>query len=315
MSREKVAWIFPGQGSQYVGMGTKWLDSPIGREHIEKLHASVGPEVSSVLMGDDAEKLKQTTFAQPSILTVSSVMIRELLQAGAPPPTITAGHSLGEYSALVLATRLSYSRAVDIVHQRGMAMQKAVPLGYGGMSAVLATPYHTVEDLLRDKPRDVCLEMANDNSQAQIILAGCKSGLAWLQANAKKYGLKKVIPLPVSAPFHSSMMEPVKEPLSKAIGDSVNLRPPMQVKVVHNLTATPVEPMHIKQSLISQLTARVRWRETMDYLIEQNVTRVLEVGPGDVLTRIFKKHNKNIECRSLDKWDNWRAEIRNYCRV
>jgi [acyl-carrier-protein] S-malonyltransferase len=296
----KLAFIFPGQGSQAAGMGKALHDAfPEARAVFDAVDAALGEKLSTLCFEGPDEALKLTANTQPSILTVSAAAAAVLAARGIRPDLV-AGHSLGEYSALVAAGALSAADAARSVRARGTFMQEAVPAGQGAMSAVLG--------LDPDRVRAVCeavqsstgkvVSPANYNEPSQTVIAGDASAVAEAGLKLKEAGAKRVLPLPVSAPFHCALMAPVKarlEPVLRALAWAEPSAP-----VVTNVEARPNRDAgRIVPLLVEQVTAPVRWIEIVQELARQGVTRVVEVGPGTVLGGLVRRIEKGVEVHSV----------------
>ena len=297
----KLAFIFPGQGSQTVGMGKDLHDGfPEARAVFDAVDAALGEKLSRLCFEGPEEALKLTANTQPSILTVSAAAAAVLAARGVVPELV-AGHSLGEYSALVAAGACGAAEAAKAVRARGTFMQEAVPAGQGAMSAVLG--------LAPEKVREICAAVAaetgavvspaNYNEPSQTVIAGAAGAVEKAGAKLKEAGAKRVLPLPVSAPFHCALMAPVRgrlEPVLRAIPWKAPAAP-----VVTNVEAKPSsDPARIVPLLLEQVTAPVRWIECVEELVRQGVTRVVEVGPGKVLSGLAKRIDKSVEVWNVE---------------
>ena len=301
------ALIFPGQGSQSVGMGNELykkfdLVKKIFREADAKLNYSI----SKIILDGPESDLKLTKNTQPAILTISySIfkLITEEFNIDLKKDTnFYAGHSLGEYSALVASGSLSFTDAVLLLHQRGKLMQEAVPNGKGSMIAVMGLDLKEINKFIDqiNSDKGVC-EVANDNSYSQIILSGDKSAIEEISKNLKN-NKKKSIPLPVSAPFHCSLMKPAAKRMEKNIFEA-NFNNPT-VKIVSNVTAKVAKnPDDIKKLLVEQIFSKVRWRESIEYMISNGVKEFIEIGPGKVLSGLVKRINDKVLSKSLNTVD------------
>ena len=286
----KVAWLFPGQGSQAVGMGMALAASePAAKAVLEDADAALGFPLSKLMAEGPEEALKLTEHTQPAILTHSTMAVRAFVHR-LPRPDFAAGHSLGEYSALVAIGALSFHDAVTTVRERGRAMQEAVPVGVGAMAALLGMTLADVEASCAEAAAATgkIVVPANFNGPGQIVIAGHAEAVDAALEAAKARGGRKALKLPVSAPFHSPLMEPAKarmEPILRGLAFKAPLCP-----LVNNVDAAAVsDPEALRDGLIRQIPGAVRWEATLSFLLDQGVTMFLELGPGKVLSGLVKR--------------------------
>jgi [acyl-carrier-protein] S-malonyltransferase len=289
----KVAWLFPGQGSQAVGMGVALAAAePAARAVLEEADAALGFPLSRLMAEGPEETLKLTEHTQPAILTHSTMVVRAWAQR-LPRPDFAAGHSLGEYSALVALGALAFPDAVRTVRERGRAMQEAVPVGVGAMAALLGMSLADVEASCAEAAAVTgkIVVPANFNGPGQIVIAGHAEAVEAAMAAAKDRGGRKMMKLPVSAPFHSPLMEPAQACMEPILGNLVIKAP--SCPLVNNVDAAAVtEPEAIRAGLRRQIPGAVRWQATMDLLLDQGVTTFVELGPGKVLAGLAKRQAK-----------------------
>jgi [acyl-carrier-protein] S-malonyltransferase len=296
-----IAFIFPGQGSQAVGMGVELAKAyPSARAVFEEVDAALSQDLSRLMWEGPESELTLTENAQPALMAVSLAAMRVLTEKGLNLPgkvAFVAGHSLGEYSALAASGALSLSDTARLLKTRGRAMQQAVPVGEGAMAALLGADLAQAQDLAgAAAENDVC-QAANDNAPGQVVISGSKRAIERAVSLAPKYGARRAVLLPVSAPFHCALMQPAAEVMRAALA-AVTINAPA-VPLVANVLAAPIsDPEIIRARLVEQVTGMVRWRETMLYLKDHGVRTVYEVGAGRVLAGIARRFD-GIEAKSV----------------
>lgn len=298
--------VFPGQGSQYLGMGKYLFDNfKSSKQVFEEVDCALGEELSKVIFGEDSNKLNLTENTQPAIMTVSIATFEALKEAKGIDITnfqYSAGHSLGEYSALVASGSIKLSDASKILKKRGQAMQSAVPIGKGAMAAILNIEIEQLEDFINQKKLS-SIEISNDNCPGQCVISGIKEEIESISLKIKQELKKKAIPLPVSAPFHCKMMTPAAEELEEFLKEFKINNP--KIPFVSNVSTKPEEKSEdIKKLLIKCIYSRVKWRETVEFFINQKIDKSIECGPGKALTNMFKRFNFNINCLKIDSLED-----------
>ena len=298
-----IAFLFPGQGSQVVGMGAELAASfSSARMVFEEIDAALGQKLSDVMFHGPLETLTLTENAQPALMAVSLAVIRVLEKEKgyslAQSAKFVAGHSLGEYSALAAAGAFSIADAARLLKLRGQSMQAAVPVGQGAMAALLGVGLDAGRALAAEAAQgDVC-EVANDNEPTQVVISGAKTAIDRAAELAKKHGVRRFMPLNVSAPFHCAMMQPAADAMADALG-RIAIRAPA-VPIVANVVATAVtDPDEIRKRLVEQVTGTVRWRECIAYMAQQGVTQFCEAGSGKVLAGLAKRIAKDVDAVSI----------------
>lgn len=295
-----LAYIFPGQGSQYAGMGRDLSDNcPSARAVFEEADEALGFSISRMCFSGTADELQLTENTQPAILTASIAAFRAMEAEGFPTADYVAGHSLGEYSALVAAGALSLSDAVRTVRARGRYMQEAAPVGAGAMAAILGAEFSDVINACGEAQQGQVCSPANINSPGQVVIAGDAVAVERAMALLKERGAKRAIKLNVSAPFHCALMMPAQEQLTIYLEkiEFQNLRVPL----ITNVDASAIETGDkARDALVKQVSAPVRWRESIELLIQKGVNRFVEVGPGKVLSGLVRQINRDARCLNVE---------------
>jgi len=297
------AFVFPGQGSQSIGMGKALFDAfAEAREVFEEVDSVLGQKLSKLIFEGTEDELRQTTNTQPALMAVSMAVVRVLDKEGnfrlPQAAQFVAGHSLGEYAALCAAGALTLSDTAKLLRKRGLAMEEAVPAGIGTMAALIAIDLETAREVTAAAAQgDVCV-VANDNAPGQVVISGTIAAVDRAIAIATERGFKRSIKLPVNAPFHSPLMQSAADVMRGALAE-VQIKAPV-VPVIANVTAEAVtDPNVIRDLLVKQVTGSVRWRESVLYMKEKGVTQLVECGAGKVLTNATKRIDKDIAAVSL----------------
>jgi len=303
----KTAFIFPGQGSQSVGMGKDLFNNfPAGREVFEEADAALGFSLSEMCFLGTAEDLALTANTQPAILTVSVAAFRVMATENFSMPDFVAGHSLGEYSALVAAGAIDFSDAVKTVRNRGAYMQEAVPVGTGAMAAILGLPLETVENACAEAAKGQICSPANVNSPAQIVIAGDADAVDRACELLKTRGAKRAIKLNVSAPFHCALMLPAQERLAKDL-DKIDFQD-LKIPIFENVSAeTNKSGERVPKALTEQVSKPVRWAQTVENLILEGVDTFVEVGAGKILSGLVRQINRDVRCLNVENFDSLKS--------
>jgi [acyl-carrier-protein] S-malonyltransferase len=302
----KFAFVFPGQGSQAIGMLNGFAGNEAVRQTVAEASDALQFDLGRLIAEGPKEDLDLTTNTQPVMLTAAVAVYRAWLAAGGKAPALLAGHSLGEYSALVAAGVIAFRDAVPLVRFRARAMQEAVPVGQGGMAAILGLPDQEVQAVCAAAAQGQVVEAVNFNAPAQVVIAGHKEAVARACEAAKAAGAKRALPLPVSAPFHSSLLQPASVRLREYMA-SLRFAAP-SIAIVNNVDVAIVsDPEGIKDALVRQAASPVRWVEIVQKIAAEGATHVIECGPGKVLTGLTKRINAElsgdaiVDQASLDK--------------
>jgi [acyl-carrier-protein] S-malonyltransferase len=304
----KVAFVFPGQASQYSGMGKDLADKyPVARSVFEEADQSLGFSISRICFEGTEDELKLTANTQPAILTVSVAAYRVLADRGISPDYV-AGHSLGEYSALVASGALKFADAVRLVRKRGMYMQEAVPSGQGAMAAIMGISPAVVQDACKRAAEGEICSAANLNSPEQTVISGHANAVKRAVEIASQSGAKRAVILPVSAPFHSALMMPAQEKLEKDL--ATTQFSDLQIPLVTNVDADSIRKGdEARQALVRQVSMPVRWEESMRMLLDEGVKTFVEVGPGRVLTGIMRQIERSVTTLNVEDEKSLNATI------
>ncbi|NRB04189.1 MAG: ACP S-malonyltransferase [Rhodobacteraceae bacterium] len=296
-----VAFVFPGQGAQTIGMGRDLAEAyPAAKAVFEEVDEALGESLSALIWEGDQDTLTLTQNAQPALMATSIAALRALEAEGLglDKAAFVAGHSLGEYSALCAAGALSLSDTARLLRTRGQAMQDAVPVGVGAMAALLGLNFDTASAVAAEAAQGEVCQAANDNDPAQVVVSGHKEAVERAVELAKEQGAKRAVMLPVSAPFHCAMMEPAAAVMAEALSH-VDIQEP-KVPVVANVRAEGVSsPTLIRNLLVDQITGSVRWRESVMWMAGQGVTEVWEIGAGKALSGMIRRIDRAIACKAI----------------
>ncbi|WP_251766954.1 ACP S-malonyltransferase [Shewanella indica] len=297
---ENFAFVFPGQGSQAVGMLADLAEGyPVVTETFREASEVLGYDLWQLVQQGPAETLNETDKTQPALLSASVALYSAWQAAGKAAPSVMAGHSLGEYSALVCAGVLKFTDAVKLVELRGQLMQQAVPAGTGAMFAIIGLDNDAIAKACEDSAEGAVVSPVNYNSPGQVVIAGEKNAVERAAAACKAAGAKMAVALPVSVPSHCALMKPAADKLATALGDIEFSQP--QIPVINNAdVAQPQDAADIRDALVRQLYSPVRWTETVEAMAAMGVTELYEVGPGKVLTGLCKRINKSLTAKAVN---------------
>ncbi|MFY0632990.1 MAG: ACP S-malonyltransferase [Vannielia sp.] len=288
------AFVFPGQGAQVIGMGKALADAyPAAAAVFEEVDEALGEKLSALIWEGDAADLTLTANAQPALMATSMAAMRALEAEGVKvsDAAYVAGHSLGEYSALCAAGTFTLADTARLLRARGAAMQAAVPVGEGAMAAILGLDFAAVEAVAKDASENGICQAANDNDPAQVVISGTRACVESACELAKERGAKRAMLLPVSAPFHSELMGPAAEVMARALGN-VDMKEPVVPVVANVLASARTSPTTIRSLLVEQVTGRVRWRESVQFMVKQGVTEFWEIGAGKALSGMIRRIEK-----------------------
>lgn len=299
----KKALLFPGQGSQKIGMGKELAENfPIAREVFEEVDSTLDQKLSHLMFEGQQETLTLTENAQPAIMATSIAALRVMEKERgfnvAEQASFVAGHSLGEYSALCAAGVLSLADTAKLLKLRGQSMQKAVPNGQGAMAALIGADLAQAEEVTKEAAQGEVCSVANDNAPGQVVISGTKSAIDRAIIIAKEKGIKRALPLDVSAPFHCSLMSPAAETMRDALANTIFNAP--SIAVITNVSALAQSDSEtLREQLVEQVTGVVRWRESIEFLAKQGVTNAVEIGAGKVLSGMVKRIAPDISCINI----------------
>ncbi|WNC70848.1 ACP S-malonyltransferase [Thalassotalea psychrophila] len=303
-----LAFVFPGQGSQAVGMLADLGDNEVVKATFTAASNALGYDLWDLIQNDSEGKLNQTDYTQPALLTASVAIFRAWLAKGGETPSVLAGHSLGEYSALVCADVISLENAVKLVEKRGQYMQQAVPAGVGAMYAIIGLADDAILAACAQAAGDEVVSAVNFNSPGQVVIAGNKAAVERAGALCKEAGAKRALPLPVSVPSHCALMQPAADKLAADLAH-IEFNSP-QIPVINNVdVAIVTDGAVIKDALIRQLYSPVRWTESVEKMAGMGAEQLIEAGPGKVLAGLVKRINKQLNCVSVNTTDTLNSAL------
>ena len=309
----KTAFLFPGQGSQTPGMAVALAEASVSaRDVLSTVDEALSQPLSALMAEGPADELTLTTNAQPALFASSMAVVAAIAEHSGKSldqfGDYVAGHSLGEYSALAAVGVFDVATGARLLRQRGDAMQAAVPVGEGAMAALIGADIALADKVVAGAEGAGAVQIANDNAPGQVVISGSLAGVKAAMSLAQEEGLKRVIELPVSAPFHSSLMAPAADVMATALSDTVFSAPSLPV-ICNVLASAEDKPEALRDNLITQVTGRVRWRESLEYMQQNGVTRFIELGTGKVLSGLVKRTLKDVEIISIETADDIAAHF------
>ncbi|MCV6824074.1 MULTISPECIES: ACP S-malonyltransferase [Halocynthiibacter] len=305
------AFVFPGQGAQTIGMGKDLAEAyPVAKAVFDEVDEALGEKLSSLIWEGDISELTLTQNAQPALMATSIAAMRALEVEGVKitDASFVAGHSLGEYSALAAAGSISVADTARLLRIRGEAMQKAVPVGVGAMAALLGLDFAAVQEVAAEAAQGQVCQAANDNDPGQVVVSGHKEAVERAIEIAKERGARRAVLLPVSAPFHCSLMQPAADAMAEALS-KVDVNAPAVPLVANVRAEAETSATLIRNMLVEQVTGSVRWRESVAYMAGQGVTEIWEIGAGKALSGMIRRIEKSITCRAVGTPDDVAAAV------
>ncbi len=304
-----LAFVFPGQGSQKIGMLAEASDQfEQIKQTFDEASDALNYDMWDMVQNGEQEAINLTEYTQPILLTASVALWRAWLAQGGAAPSLMAGHSLGEFSALVCAQSLQFSDAVQLVRSRGQFMQTAVPVGVGAMAAIIGLDDEVIIELCAKAAEDQCVQAVNFNSPGQVVIAGHKEAVERAIVLLKEAGAKRALPLPVSAPFHTNLMKPAGERLEEALANIAIAKP--VTPVVHNVHAqTELDPENIRALLVEQIYSPVKWTQCVQAMVAAGIEHTVECGPGKVLSGLNRRVHKPLSCSAIESSESLLASV------
>ena len=307
MSNTQLAFVFPGQGSQTVGMIEEFANETVIKQTFEEASDALGYDLWQLISEGPAESLNETHRTQPALMALTTALWRLWLQDNAKPEFV-AGHSLGEYSALVATGSLDFAQGLKLVEQRGLFMQQAVPAGTGKMAAIIGLADDLIKQACEEGAQSQVVSPVNYNSPGQVVIAGNAEAVERAMVLCKDKGAKRALPLPVSVPSHCSLMQPAADSLSQVLAD-IEIKTPT-IKLINNVDVTiATDAAAIKDALVRQLYCPVRWTESVELLTSKGITTLIECGPGNVLSGLARRIDKSLKSYQLAKKNTFNQAV------